>query len=72
MSVILSLQRNKDRENAAIGDLRKFELLEDNTLGALEVIYNVLYFRNNKVNKDINNSLLLQIALLANKYGNCP
>lgn len=43
MSVILSLQRNKDRENAAIGDLRKFELLEDDSLKALEVIYNALF-----------------------------
>ena len=51
-----------------MGRSREFQLVEDDSLEAFEVISNVLHFRNDRVYGNIDNALLLQIALLANKY----
>ena len=50
-----------------MGRLRDFQWVEDNSLEAVEVISTVLHFMNDKVYGNIENAILLQIALVTNK-----
>ena len=59
---------NEDGKETPLRHLRDFKLVEEDSLEAVEVISNMLYFMNDIVYGNIENAILLKIALLANKY----